>query len=111
MYVPEVIREPRMCFQKVPRLGAFMAVPLCYNSCLFDEALEAAVHDKIDCMRRVEEQTKERTEYYDGFNARKETALANGEPFEEEEREWEVIDVKPFITQEEKWVVMLDTLG
>lgn len=43
VYVPEVVREPRMNFQKVPRLGAYMAIPLCYNSCLFDESLEASV--------------------------------------------------------------------
>ena len=45
VYVPEVIREKRMSFQKVPKLGAFMAVPLIYNSCLTDDALEAAVED------------------------------------------------------------------
>lgn len=44
-YVAEVVREPRMHFEKVPRLGCFMAVPLVYNSCLFNEALEEAIED------------------------------------------------------------------
>ena len=44
-FVPEVVREPKMHFQKVPRLGCFMAVPLVYNSCLFNAALEEAVED------------------------------------------------------------------
>lgn len=44
-YVPEVVRESRMHFKKVPRLGCFMAVPLVYDSCLFNEALEEAVED------------------------------------------------------------------
>jgi len=34
-----------MWFKTVPRLGAFMAVPLIYDSCLNDEALEVAVAD------------------------------------------------------------------
>ena len=44
-YVPEVVRNPRMHFKKVPRLGCFMAVPLVYNSCLFNDALEEAIED------------------------------------------------------------------
>jgi hypothetical protein len=47
LYVREVVREPRMHFQKVPRLGSYMAVPLVYNSCLSDEALEAIVADSM----------------------------------------------------------------
>lgn len=30
IYVPEVVRESRMWFKRVPRLGSFMAVPLVY---------------------------------------------------------------------------------
>lgn len=48
IYVKEVVREPRMHFYKVPRLGAFMAVPLVYNSCLFEEALDNAVQDYLE---------------------------------------------------------------
>lgn len=48
IYVKEVVREPRMHYYKVPRLGAFMAVPLVYNSCLFEDALDNAVADYLD---------------------------------------------------------------
>jgi hypothetical protein len=61
--------------------------------------------------RRKEELEKERLEYYEGFNARKEAAVSAGEVFDEEEREWEVIEQKEFTSVEEKYVVMLDTLG
>lgn len=47
LYVSEVVREPRMHFQKVPRLGSYLAVPLVYNSCLSDDALEALVADSV----------------------------------------------------------------
>lgn len=45
VYVPEVVREPKMWFKTVPRLGSFMSVPLIYKSCLCDEALDAAIAD------------------------------------------------------------------
>lgn len=45
LYVKEVVREPKMHFQKVPRLGSYLAVPMVYNSCLSNEALEALVAD------------------------------------------------------------------
>lgn len=37
-FVKEVVREPKIEFWKVPRLGSFMAVPLIYKSCLFENA-------------------------------------------------------------------------
>lgn len=52
VYVNEVVREPRMNYQKVPRLGCYMAVPLVYNSCLSDEALDAAVADTQERMTK-----------------------------------------------------------
>jgi hypothetical protein len=49
IYVKDVVREPRMHFFKVPRLGCFMAIPLVYNSCLSEDALEESVNDYIEC--------------------------------------------------------------
>lgn len=43
IYVKEVVREPRMHFFKVPRLGSYLAIKLEYESCLFEEALDIAV--------------------------------------------------------------------
>lgn len=40
IYVPEVVREKKMHFYRVPRLGAFLAIPLEYNSCLTEKALD-----------------------------------------------------------------------
>jgi hypothetical protein len=45
IYVPDVVREPKMHFYRVPRLGAFLAVPLEYNSCLFEKALDQSITD------------------------------------------------------------------
>ena len=54
IYVKEVVREPRMNFQRVPKLGSFMAVPLIYKSCLFDDALSEAVANWQDVKARQE---------------------------------------------------------
>ena len=64
-----------------------------------------------DVERRREDLDKEKAEYYEGFNSRKEQAASNQEVFDEEEREWEVIEPKEYTSVEEKYVVMLDTLG
>ena len=55
-FVEEVVRQPKMHFEKVPRLGCFMAIPLVYNSCLFNEALEEAVEDYQVVSKEKEEQ-------------------------------------------------------
>ena len=55
VYVQEVVREPRMHFFKVPKLGSYMAIKLEYESCLFEEALAAAVSDYIDVRQKQRE--------------------------------------------------------
>ena len=39
VYVKEVVRNPKMHYWKVPRLGSYMAVPLVYKSSLSVGAL------------------------------------------------------------------------
>jgi len=47
LYVKEVVRDPRIFYFKVPRLGSYMAIRLEYQSCLFEDAFDAGVHDMI----------------------------------------------------------------
>jgi len=63
IYVPEVVRESKMHFWKVPRLGAFLAVPLVYKSVLFEEAFDSAVADYLDVKKRKADQEREKAEY------------------------------------------------
>jgi hypothetical protein len=37
-YVPEVVRNPKMHYWKVPRLGSYLAIPMVYQSCLSVES-------------------------------------------------------------------------
>ena len=48
IYIPEVVRESTMWFESVPRLGAYMAVPIVYESCLTDEALTQAMSNYLE---------------------------------------------------------------
>jgi hypothetical protein len=110
-FVKEVVREPKMWFKRVPRLGSYMAVPLIYQSCLSDEALEAAVADYQDVTARKAELQKEVDQHEEEQAARKDAAEQSGEQFEAEERDCPVIEFADFICQEQKFVVCLDTMG
>ena len=58
LYIKEVVREPRIHFYRVPRLGCFMAVPLEYESCLSAKALESAVAEFQNAAKAREDQKK-----------------------------------------------------
>lgn len=45
IYIEEVVREPRIYYFTVPRLGSYLAIKMEYNSCLFQDAFDAAVVD------------------------------------------------------------------
>ena len=87
-FVKEVVREPRMHFFKVPRLGSYLAIKLEYDSCLFEEALNAAVVDFIDVKQRLKEQEEEKKQYYDKLE---EERNEDDEQQTREERKWEDI--------------------
>ena len=63
LYVREVVREPKIHFYRVPRLGSFMVVPLEYDSCLSIAALDEAVTDFQTVKKARDDQTKEREEW------------------------------------------------
>ena len=81
IYVKEVVREPKMHFYTVPRLGAFMAVPLEYQSCLSEGALEAAVQDFLGMEKAKEDQEKLQAEWEEEQNRAREEKEKLGEQF------------------------------
>ena len=52
------MREPRMHYYDVPKLGSFIAIKLEYESCLFEEAFDEAVVDFIAKEQARNEQHK-----------------------------------------------------
>lgn len=111
VYVPEVVREPRMHFYLVPRLGCYLAVPLTYHSCLTEEALDAAVADYYEVIKAQAEQAKLRAEWEEEQERLREEKEKAGEVYEPEYKEWEEITFRPFEGVKEQYVVCLDTLG
>ena len=73
-----------------------MAVPLVYNSCLTNEALEDAIEDYTVISKEIEEQAKQKAEY----DAQQAEVMAQkqeaNEPYEEEPPEWKDIKYAPF---------------
>jgi len=47
VYVPDVIKEPRIVFFRWPKLGAYLAVPLIFNSCLSEAAFDQGVENRV----------------------------------------------------------------
>eukprot|EP00347_Sterkiella_histriomuscorum_P009020 403342835 len=112
IYVPEVVREPRMHFYKVPRLGSYMAIPLIFQSCLFESALDKAVNNYLEVRVELEAQNKAKAEYEELQQQIREEKEKNGEIYEpEEEKVWDVIQEEPFEIEIEEYVICFDTLG
>ena len=63
--IKEVVREPRMHFFKVPRLGSYLAVRLEYDSCLSIDAYDAGVKDAISVKERIQEQEDQKKAHDD----------------------------------------------
>lgn len=63
IFVKEVVREPRMHFYKVPRLGSYLAIRLEYQSCLYEESFDAAVIDYLDVQQRQSDQDFEKKSF------------------------------------------------
>lgn len=52
--VKSLVTNNRLHFWKVPRLGCFMAVPLVYNSCLSESALDTAIANWGEVSKEIE---------------------------------------------------------
>lgn len=59
----EVVREPKMHYFNVPRLGSYMAIKLEYNSCLSIEAFDAALTDFLDVQVKQAAQAQEKADW------------------------------------------------
>lgn len=99
IYIKEVVREPRMNYQRVPRLGAFMAVPLVYKSCLFDESLAEAVANWQDVQQRKAQQDMDIEAWEQQQQQAKDAAEAAGQEFVPEEKEWPEVKLDEFRTE------------
>lgn len=45
--VNELVREPKMHYYDVPKLGSYLAIKLEYKTCLFEESYDEAVKESL----------------------------------------------------------------
>ena len=109
--VDEVVREPRIKFFKVPRLGSLLCVRLNYESCLFEQALDEAILDVYEVEDKSRQQEIEKNMWEEQENKRREEAEKTEQEYEEEPKEWEHIKNKKFNSETVEYAVCLDTLG
>jgi hypothetical protein len=97
LVVPEVVREPKMHFFKVPKLGSYMAIRLEYKTCLYEEAFDYGVNDLLRVNELKKLQEEERIAYEKSLIEMKEQAEADGEACKTaDKKEWEKIEPKPY---------------
>ena len=111
IFVNEVVREDKMHFWNVPRLGSFMAVPLVYKSCLSVESFQKAYDDLVQYNEAVTKQDEEKAEFEATQAALKADAEAAGTEYVPETKEWDPIAFPEIKTEDRKYVVCLDTMG
>lgn len=97
--MPEVVRDPRVHFYKVPKLGSYMAIKLEYSTCLFEEAFDAGVVDLIEVTEKLRIQDEERQNHEIAEESRRTQAEADGETFKPDTKEWPKIETKPYQTR------------
>lgn len=107
LFIEQVVREKKMKFFKVPRLGSYLAVRLSYNSCLSEKAVELAIADKIECDHKREEQEAERK----AMEEDAENDKNRDKDDDEEVKVLEPIKEKDLLVTEEKYAVCIDTMG
>ena len=86
--VKEVVREPRMHFFKVPRLGSYLAIRLEYDSCLSVEAYNEGVRDALSCRDRLAEQEAGKIDHEEKEKQRKEEVENDGGEYTRDEGSW-----------------------
>ena len=109
--VKEVVREPRMHFFKVPRLGSYLAIRLEYDSCLSVEAYNDGCRDALSCRDRILEQEQSRLEHEDKEKTRKDEEENDGREYTRDEGSWAKIESKSYSTKKLQYVVCLNTMG
>jgi len=110
-FIPDVTKEQKLKFFKVPKLGSYLAVSLKYNSCLYDTSLDKAVEAYYETIQRKEKQQKEIAEQEEKDQKEREEKEANGEKYVPTKIDWPKIEEPPYQTFEREYILCIDTLG
>lgn len=111
LFVPDVTKESKLKFFKVPKLGSYLAIAMKYQSPLTEESLDKAVEAFFEMEKKKQEQEAKKTEHDAEIQKQKEEKEAAGEEFKEEKVQWEEIKEPPYQTVEVSYLVGIDTIG
>lgn len=108
-----------MRYFRLPKLGAFLAIPMIFESYLHDAAFDKGVEQRIRYLAAKEEQEKERAAKEQEFNDKLKELEEQGDPSAEEfKANWENqkanwVDEKeaPFEPKIMEYVLAGDTMG
>ena len=67
IYVPNVVREEKMHYFRIPKLGAYLAVPLVFNSYLLESVFDAAFESKKKYLEDLDQFNEEKENDIKGF--------------------------------------------
>ena len=111
LFIPEVVREPKIKYYRVPKLGSYLVVALCYTSFLFEDALDKAVENYYATQEKISTQQREKEDKEAEIQKQKEDAEEEGTEFVPEKIEWEVITEPPYLSIVQQYILCIDTLG
>lgn len=112
VFVKEVLREEKMHYFKVPKLGSYIAMPISHLTCLNDISLEAAITDHVAYYQRIEEQEKSKKEYEDMAAEAKAKAEENEEEYKPPTPPtYKQFKLSPYIKTTNNYVLCFDTMG
>lgn len=113
LYVPSVVKEPRIIYHKWPKLGSFYAIPFCYSSVLSEAAFDAGLESRQAYFLAKETQDKEKAAKEAEFEER----LESEDPaiVEQDKQAYyaalEPVQETPLLSTKKELVLCLDTLG
>lgn len=109
--VPEVVREEKIHYYDVPKLGSYLAIKLEYESCLSESAFDAALSNYIEVEHQRSEQAKEKEAWLADQAQKRADAEEGGEEFSPEERDFPEIKTSEYKTKPVRFAVCLNTMG
>lgn len=71
MYIPNVVKNESMHYFRLPKLGAYIAVPLVYNSYLTEGIFDVALDARVKYLTEIEELEKAKAEEIKEITAEK----------------------------------------
>jgi hypothetical protein len=116
LYIPDVTKDQRIVYFRIPKLGAYQACPLSYKSVLSERAFEEGVKERLRVQEERENQKRDKEQRDEEFQKRIQEAQDQEQPVEEIEEEWKniewpEIEEKEFEYDDRKFVLCVDTLG